>query len=275
MNHFLHENNVDLHVHTYGYEECISGHEYGPAVREYFLFHYVFTGRGLFQVGDNMYHLREGQGFLIYPKELTFYKADIVSPWSYGWIGITGLLAEKYLRDSGLSRENPIWRGEKDEFLESCLMGMNSGTALEPFNYPYITGYAYLFLARMMEKANRTHPPLPWANRQESYLRTAIGYMEQNYYKKLTVEEIARYVGLDRSYLGSIFRKHLNTTMQEFLICLRMEKACGLLKYDDIRIADVARSVGYQDQLQFSRVFREHIGVCPNGYRKAEAKNKF
>lgn len=93
--------------------------------------------------------------------------------------------------------------------------------------------------------------------------------MEQNYHRKITIEEIARHVGLDRNYLGSLFKKHLNMPMREFLTGIRISKACGLLKREDIRIADVSRSVGYEDQLQFSKVFKKQKECAPLTIKKA------
>jgi len=263
-----HESNVDLHVHTYGYEDCEPSHQYGPAIREYYLFHYIFRGKGIFEAGNQTHHLREGQGFLNFPKDLTIYKADNNSPWSYGWFGVSGLQAEKYFRESGLTRENPIWNGGKDLFIESYITEMNNVNTIQPYGFPQVTGYTYLVLARLIEKANKTSPSADKTNRQESYLRAAIRYIEEYYYKKVTIEDVSRYVGLDRSYLGSLFKKHLNLSMQDFLINFRIERACSLLENTDIRIGDVARSVGYPDQLQFSRVFKNRRGISPTEFRK-------
>lgn len=267
MEGYVPEKNVDLHIHISGYEECKPGHFYGPAIREYYLFHYIFSGRGMYKVGRSTFYLQEGQGFLIYPGDLTYYQADDTFPWSYGWIGVTGLQVENYLNECGFTRENPIWQGERDEFLESCLMKMTSEVHSEPVRQPRNTGYAFLFLSRLIEKANLNQASLHQKNRQEAYLRTAIEYMEQHYHKKLTVGEISKHIGLDRSYLGSVFKKRLNTTMQEFLIDFRVKKACVLLQHEDIRIADVARSVGYLDQLQFSKIFKSRMGISPVTYR--------
>ncbi len=260
------DKNVELHVHNYGVEACEPGHDYGPAVRGYYLFHYIFSGRGIFQADGLTYELHEGEGFLICPNVLTYYKADINFPWSYGWIGITGLHIKEFLQESGITRNNPIWRGGKDKCLETCLTNINT-KGIESAKYPRTTGYAYLFLARLIEKTNLRRPAFQRKNRQESYIRTAIAYMEQNYYRKITIEMIARHVGLDRSYLGSIFKKKLTISMQDFLVNYRLSKACELLKNEDIRISDVARSVGYSDQLQFSKIFKEHMGISPLAYR--------
>jgi AraC-like DNA-binding protein len=92
--------------------------------------------------------------------------------------------------------------------------------------------------------------------------------MQHNYYRNIKIEDVAKYVGLDRSYLGSIFKKYLKTSMQSFLIDLRINKACRLLANENLRVADIARSVGYSDQLQFSKIFKARKGLSPLDYRK-------
>lgn len=258
---------VDLDVHECGYENCAPGHSFGPAVREYYLFHYIFSGRGFFRTSENTYHLQEGQGFLIFPDDLNYYQADEDTPWSYGWLGVTGIHAEEYFHQCGLSVKNPIWSGGKDEFMEECLLKMDSAKKPDTARQLKLTGYAYLFLSRMIEKStlqlsrNKT-------NRHDAYLQAAVRYMEQNYYRNIRIAEIAEAVGLDRSYLGSLFKKSLNVSMQGFLADLRMNKACRLLRNAELRIADVSRSVGYSDQLQFSKVFKAHKGLSPLEYRR-------
>jgi len=261
------EKNLDLQVRNFGYEDCKPGHEYGPVVREFFLFHYIFSGCGVFQAYNQTHFLQEGQGFLIHPKDLTFYKADNSKPWAYGWFGVSGLQAENYFSESGLTRENPIWRGGKDPFLETVLMDMSNVNTVKPFTYPLLTGYAYILLARLIERTNHPTASEKRVSRQETYLRAAINYIEQNYYNKLTIDEVSRYVGLDRSYLGSLFIKYLHISMQDFLINLRMDKACSLLENENLRVGDVARSVGYPDQLHFSRIFKTRKGVTPTEFK--------
>ena len=66
----------DFHLSFCGYAECELLHSYGPASRPNYILHYVMKGKGIYQVGENKYHLSEGQAFLIEPESLTFYQAD-------------------------------------------------------------------------------------------------------------------------------------------------------------------------------------------------------
>ena len=54
---------------------------------------------------------------------------------------------------------------------------------------------------------------------------------------------------------------------QEYLLDYRIRKACELLQNTDLPIAHIARSVGYEDSLYFSRLFKQHMKSSPSSYR--------
>ena len=91
--------------------------------------------------------------------------------------------------------------------------------------------------------------------------------MEKIDIKSLNYDELADYIGVNRSYLASSFKKTFGCSPQEFLVNLRMEKAKVLLKKQDISISSVANAVGYTDQLAFSKVFKQHFGMSPSTYK--------
>ena len=70
-------------------EKCQPGHSYGPAVRSYFLLHFVVSGKGRFQTRSGNYDLKKGDVFIIRPYDVNFYQADEKDPWTYIWIGFT------------------------------------------------------------------------------------------------------------------------------------------------------------------------------------------
>nr|WP_269431690.1 AraC family transcriptional regulator [Bacillus sp. JCM 19034] len=84
-----------------------------------------------------------------------------------------------------------------------------------------------------------------------------VDFIEHNYMNKITISEIADFIGLDRSYLCSIFKKNIHCSIQEYLIQLRINKSCTLLKQSDLSIGNIAKAVGYQDPFLFSRTFKK------------------
>jgi transcriptional regulator GlxA family with amidase domain len=63
--------------------------------------------------------------------------------------------------------------------------------------------------------------------------------------------------------------EYLKTSPQEYLINFRIEKACELMQANLLSIGDIARSVGYDDPLTFSKVFRKLKGVSPSKFRSS------
>ena len=71
----------------FGHEHCRLKHSFGPAVRQYWLLHYVVSGSGKFVREGKEYELSAGDIFVIPPFVETYYEADEKNPWHYIWIG--------------------------------------------------------------------------------------------------------------------------------------------------------------------------------------------
>ena len=53
----------------------------------------------------------------------------------------------------------------------------------------------------------------------------------------------------------------------DYLIQLKMQRACQLLDLSDLRVKEVAAKIGYDDPYYFSRLFSKVMGLCPQTYR--------
>ena len=78
---------------------------------------------------------------------------------------------------------------------------------------------------------------------------------------------IAKSVGLNRSYFGKIFKEREGQSPQAFLLSYRMAKAADILQTTDLSVAETGVSVGYQNQLHFSRAFKGVYGIPPREWR--------
>lgn len=95
---FIPPKNDQLRLLSVGRSDTLSSHKYGPAVRNYYLIHYILAGLGTFQTEQMTYRLHAGQGFLIEPGQETTYIADKNTPWSYIWIGFAGNFADQLMQ---------------------------------------------------------------------------------------------------------------------------------------------------------------------------------
>ena len=95
----------------------------------------------------------------------------------------------------------------------------------------------------------------------------ARNFIEANYYKRLRIADIAAQAGLNRSYFCRIFKEGTGLPPMSYLLNVRMRRAANLLKSTELTVNEVAVSVGYGDQLVFSKAFRKTYGCSPLAYR--------
>lgn len=264
------KSNIDLCPYYCGIQDCDPGHFYGPAVRDHFLIHYILSGKGTFEVGGKIYHLGKGQGFFIPPGIITFYKADIEDPWEYIWVAFHGLNVENYLKRACLTAENPIFTYDTDSAIADVMTKMVETRNLRKCTDLMLTSLLYQFISILIATFESDVPKVGGESRKEFYVRKVLEYIQKNYSTNMTIEELANYIGLDRKYMSSVFKDVLKTTPQLYLINFRMNKACELLTGTELSIGDIARSVGYEDPLLFSRMFRRIKKVSPRQFRIRE-----
>ena len=93
-------------------------------------------------------------------------------------------------------------------------------------------------------------------------------FIELNYARPITVEDIAAFCDLNRNYLGRIFKDAMNQTLQHFLMYYRMNRAAELLRFSDLTVNEIGKQCGYPNQLHFSRAFKNIFGISPNHWRE-------
>ena len=271
FNIFPNENFIDLGMYQYGYEQCEPGHSFGPATRNHYLFHYIISGTGTLMADNTKgetqtYSIKSGQGFLVFPGQITTYIADQNLPWEYVWIEFDGLRVKEALDLTELSVNTPVYHSHSKDLREQLMNEMLyivHHAKESPF---HLIGHLYLFLDYLTQSA-KSKKLVQSSKMSDYYIKEAINYIEQNFQNNITIEDIAAVCGINRSYFGKIFRNSIGRSPQEFLMNYRMVKATELLKLTSLSIAEIGSAVGYENQLHFSRAFKTIYGVSPREWR--------
>lgn len=93
-------------------------------------------------------------------------------------------------------------------------------------------------------------------------------YISTNLLGKISLEEVASYLGMNRTYFCMFFKKHYGKGFADYVNDLRIDKASSLLLNEDRTMADIARECGYKTVPYFNRAFKRSKGVTPGAYRK-------
>ena len=94
-------------------------------------------------------------------------------------------------------------------------------------------------------------------------------YIAKNYCNKLTLEEVSRCVGMNRTYFCNFFKTKYNEGFAEYINRLRVEKAASLLANTTRPIEQIAAECGFNTVQYFTRAFRKVRNMTPGAYRKS------
>ena len=87
-------------------------------------------------------------------------------------------------------------------------------------------------------------------------------YVNFNYVKGVNVKSLSEFFGYERSYIYRIFKQKFGVGIKEYILSTCMENANSLLK-NGVNVKQTALSVGYKDQLAFSKAYKNYFGFSP------------
>ena len=221
---------LDFMLYHCGTGECEKNSSWGPGVRDYYSLYYVYEGKGYLIIDGQEYEIKEGTCF---------------------------------------STCSPISKCDRHEAIDCCFeLILTAGQFKHSMDLQALSGF-YALLATLAEYSHSHQTKIQTMSKQSDYIRQAIEFIETNYARHITVEEISNYVGINRKYLTKLFNELMADSPKNYLIHFRIHKACNLLRKTNLTIQEISHSVGYTDALVFSKIFKKVIGTCPREYRSS------
>ena len=99
-------------------------------------------------------------------------------------------------------------------------------------------------------------------------LLPAIMHIEENYKNPITLKELSALTHYSPEYFSILFKKFFNDSPIHFLIKKRINEAKRLLILTSLPIGNIAKQVGFEDQMYFARIFLQHTHITPSEFRK-------
>lgn len=261
----------DLAFYSAGYEKCEPGYSYGPRYRSYQLIHFVLKGKGELHINEHTFQLAEGDAFIIPSDKISYYKASEEDPWCYVWISFLGIDSENYIYQlmTGLDDIYIVHNVDIEKYKE-LIFKILEFQGKDISRYFYANSLlnqimAYLFEEIPFEENQR---------KQNSAADEVKFYLDVNYAEKLVLKDVAKEFGVHPNYMTRIFHEKFGISPKKYLMDLKLKKACHLLTTTSLSIGVIAGSLGFDDQLAFSRIFRKEFGEAPSRYRKKERKEE-
>lgn len=261
----------DFYLCFCGYEKCDRMHYFGPAVRPNYVAHYILEGEGEYVVDGRRYRLQAGQGFIIEPNTVTFYRAWPDNPWTYVWVGFSGPQAPEYVYRMGFDHNHLIFQSPERDRIRELVFQMLRHNKNSLRNEFYLHGLFYEFLSCMIDESQPQQQYDIERHRENTnrYLREAVAYIQQHFSEGLQVADIAGKVAVSRVYLYQIFNETLGVSPKEYLTNFCITRATELLTLSDQPVEEVAESCGFKNPAAFTAVFKRRMGTTPTKYRSS------
>jgi len=104
-------------------------------------------------------------------------------------------------------------------------------------------------------------------NYKINVIKKSLNYIQQNYTRKIYIEDLAKEVNMNPQYFCRFFKANVNKTPVEFINEFRIEQASKIIKTEDKKISEVCFEVGFDNFSYFIKKFKEYKNCTPNKYR--------
>ncbi|MCD7843482.1 MAG: AraC family transcriptional regulator [Clostridiales bacterium] len=259
----------DLYLTLCGVEHCTPGNIFYPEGRSGYHLHVILSGKGTICIDGREQRLHFGQMFMTKPGEDGWYKPDDSDPWTYCWMTFDGTNAPYYAESAGF-REGVnaldcyVDPQEFHHLTQRILDRPELSLANDLLRLGILLEYLSLAVEsnyKSSQVVRRHHEYAP-----DVYVNHALDFIRYNY-ASIKVNDVAKYIGINRSYLTNIFKKKMGISPQEYLLQYRLNRGCELLLETRCSIQEIAQKIGYENPLTFSKMFKNVYGVSPRNYR--------
>ncbi len=230
---------------------------------------YCVEGKGWYEFQGHRYKVQTDD-FLVLPAGYSHqYAADTEEPWTIYWVHFTGEMAGA-LQSKHLSFGQPIHYpvyhiDERLNIFNEMYSTLERGYSLE--NIGYANSCLWQFLGSFLYPDAYKHNKLL---ESRDPIEKSILWMQQCLNQNITLKDMANEARYSVSYYSALFRNKTGYSPIDYLIHLKMQKACQYLDLTDLKIKQIASELGYHDPYFFSRQFHKIIGISPLEYRKKE-----
>jgi len=248
-----------------GREDCVPSHSFS-GILDYYLFHFIRAGIGRFKYRGTVYEIGQGSLFAIFPGDLCFYEADAKSPWQYSWLAFKGPHAGAAVSYAGLQKDHPVVRLINHSDITGIFSKMF--TLIDTWHNSCeaeLLSTFYMLISKIAESNAKIL--LKTDHGSESITDKVTRFIQQHFQDDIQVNDIAKSLRLDRSYLSTAFKKQSGTSIKDYLQNHRLQKAAYMLKTTGLSVRQIANSCGYRDYTTFAKAFSRVHRTQPTLFR--------
>lgn len=228
---------------------------------------YLTRGHGVFfceSLGrDNPIRVKEGDMFLLFPREWHSYYADDDSPWDEFWIGFEGIIPSEWVSKELLSTTHPIFHiGLKDNVISTYERALQVSKTQKAGYQQLLASLTFSLIAMAVYYDRNNDNP---EGTNDFITKAKIIISEE--IATIAPESLAQKVGVGYSKFRKIFRNYTGFSPGQYIYEIKILKAKELLDTTNMSVKSIAIELGF-DADYFVTAFKNKTGLKPSEYRQ-------
>lgn len=243
----------------------------------------VLHGTGTYKTNNNLYSINPGDIFFFRPNEAHCI-TDIddggmellnlhIAPY-YLYTNFQNSLNSNYIKI--LASNFPLISNKindalsKEQLSEIQSLFFSIQREFENKKTDYIT-FACNYISAILILISRSYQNTRFSQKEkQNYqkLLQVIKYIDKHYKENITLDSLAQKVAYSKCYFSSIFKKCMGMSIWDYICIKRIEESLILIKTTDKNIADIALECGFNNAVNFNKLFKKYTNVTPSYFRK-------
>lgn len=258
---------LPFYLNEYGHYIAESSYFTERKNQKNYLFIYTISGNGYLEYLGQKYILKPNQAFILYCDYYHMYETYGDDLWNFKWFHFNGTSAKEHyeLLNKDIFgiitiKDSLIFEKMIDD-LSLCFDINDISSNIKASMY--ITNIISYLITNKFTQANN---PKYIEHRME--IENAINYIQNNYSKKIVIDDIIKIVCMSKYHFLRLFKSHVGASLYDYLLNYRINKAKELLRTTEYTVSEICTLVGFNDYNNFIREFKKITLTTPLKYRK-------
>jgi len=232
-------------------------------------FEYVTKGTGYITVNDKTTRVKEGDFFFLNKSYPRIFYADSQDPWEKLFITVNGPLIDGLVAAYQMNVPLIVSHTNVSEHFQRILKLLEKGNDVPDKAYEETA----VEILQIIQKINRGKQ---LGTDKNVFCRAEhiMNYIDQNIYRKFTLQELSDYFFLSKTHIIRIFHERYNMTPMQYAIARRIALSTYYLSKSNISITALAEMLTFSDSKHFARTFKKYVNQTPSEYRKSSFENQ-
>lgn len=260
------EKNDFIDLIQFGWEKCAPLSTLSK-YRDMYIIYIVTRGLGTIETNREKIVLGVNDAFIIRPHELIVQTAYDNEPWEFCFIAFNGNFAKHLVEKTAFSNNDCV--SLEDDSVSLAIEKLTNQIDKSNQSIFYCLNCLIDLLSYFEpDKVNPlSNQVTNMVTQQQKYIFHIRKYIDKNYFKQIKVSEIAEQLNVNRSHLYRVFKEKTGLSIENYIINVRISKACDLLHDTELSAKEVAEKVGYSDYSTFFTNFKRLKGLSPIQYK--------